>query len=98
MLNDLTPEQRRLATVMSDLATEAYCAGWMRGLEHALWRAVVEGPRSYGRLDIGDGHIRELRDLATGCGGWIVFDDAREETWLPTDEWERRYDPAQAGS
>lgn len=24
-------------------------------------------------------------------GGWIVFDDTTQETWLPMGEWERRF-------
>ena len=37
MLRDLTPPQRQLADFMSDLSENAYCAGWMSGLEYALW-------------------------------------------------------------
>jgi hypothetical protein len=40
MLADLSPDQRRLADYMSELSESAYCAGWMEGLEFALWEAV----------------------------------------------------------
>jgi hypothetical protein len=41
MLSDLTPDQRALARYMSDLSEEAYCAGWMSGLEYALWDGLI---------------------------------------------------------
>jgi hypothetical protein len=43
MLRDLTPAQLELAEYMSDLSEEAYCAGWMRDLEYALWDAAYGG-------------------------------------------------------
>jgi hypothetical protein len=46
MLRDLTPAQCELAKYMSDLSEEAYCAGWMQGLEYALWQVLVEGETS----------------------------------------------------
>ena len=91
MINELDERQRALADFMSELSEEAYCAGWMAGLEYALWRAVLEGPRRYGFLDINAEQIKRLRDLAGQCHGWIVFDDDAEESWLPMDEWEKRY-------
>jgi hypothetical protein len=33
--------QRQLADYMSDLSEEAYSAGWMNGLEYALWDALT---------------------------------------------------------
>lgn len=89
MLSDLEPDQRALAEFMSDLSERAWCAGWQTGLEHALWRAVVSGPTRYGRLDITHDHIANLRTLSERCCGWICFDDLREETWVPFEEWQR---------
>jgi len=76
---------------MSDLSEAAHCAGWMRGLEFALWRAVTEGPRRYGRLDITADHISKLRTLSDACGGWIVFDDETEATLIGLGEWRNLY-------
>jgi hypothetical protein len=91
MLLELEPKARALADYMSDLSEEAYAAGWMDGLEFDLWEAVVSGPRKYGFLDITPHHIARLRELSQEAGGWIVFDDADEETLLPLSDWEKRF-------
>lgn len=87
MLADLTADQRALAEFMSELSEEAYYAEWIGNLEHALWRALVEGPFVYTRLEITDAHVAKLRDLSERCGGWIAFDPIREETFVPTEKW-----------
>ena len=91
MLRDLTPAQRDLEQYMSNLSEEAYCAGWMKGLEYALWEALLDMRREYGRLVLTQDHKTQLRCLSEACGGWIVFDDDTEETWVPTPDWERRF-------
>ncbi len=63
----------------------------MTGLEFALWRAVTEGPRRYGHLDITAEHISKLQTLSDACGGWIVFDDTTEETFIGLDAWQKLY-------
>ena len=90
MLKDLAPAQRALEEFMSELSEEAYCAGWMECLEYALWDAVGGGARLYGRKTLSDSEVESLRALSRACGGWIVFDDETEETWLPLSEWEKR--------
>ena len=40
MINDLTPTQRDLAELTSDISENAWRAGWMQGLEYELWTAV----------------------------------------------------------
>lgn len=35
--------------------------------------------------------ITRLIELSRACGGWIFFDDEREESWLPTSPWEQRF-------
>jgi hypothetical protein len=91
MLRDLTKDQRLLADFMSDLSEQAYYAGWMKDLEYALWEAVIGVRRDYGRLEVSETHRTRLRELSDTCGGWIVFDDDTEETWLPRAEWENRF-------
>ncbi len=91
MLSKLEPKARQLAEFMSGLSEEAYCAGWMDGLEFELWDAVIGGPREYGCLQITLGHIAQLRELSAAAGGWIVFDDKEEESLLPVGEWEKRF-------
>ena len=41
MLRVLTADQRQLANFMSNLSEQAYCAGWIEGLEYALWEAPL---------------------------------------------------------
>jgi len=81
----------KLKKYMSDLSEEACCAGWMEGLEYALWKAVIEGPQEYGRLSITNEHIQDLKDLSKACSGWIYFDDKTEESWIALDKWEMLY-------
>ncbi len=85
-------EEKQLADYMSDLSEQAYYAGWMAGLEYVLWHAMVDGPRKYGRLEITDEHIAKLKELSDACGGWIVFDDKKGETFVPLDAWLRIYE------
>jgi hypothetical protein len=91
MLSDLTLNQRALADYMSELSEEAYCAGWMMDLEYDLWNAVLGHSNEYGRLALGDAEISRLNKLAKECGGWVIFDDATQETWVPMAEWERLF-------
>ena len=76
---------------MSSLSEAARCAGWMGGLEFELWRAVIEGPFRYGRLDLAATHSARLRGLSEACGGWTIFDGEREEAFVPTDRWKSIY-------
>jgi len=91
MIADLTPDQRRLAGFMSDLSEEAYCAGWMDGLEYALWDVLVCNRTEYGRLSVTVEHRTKLKELADSCGGWIVFDDVTEQTWVSRVAWDARF-------
>lgn len=91
MLRDLSKAQRDLADYMSVLSEQAYYAGWMDGLEYALWRTVVNGPMEYGRLSINGDHINELRRLSEACSGWIMFAEEKEETWISMANWAAKY-------
>jgi hypothetical protein len=88
MLDTLTPAQQELAEYMSQLSEQAYAAGWIEGLEYALWKALVEGPYNYGCLLLTDDHVRELKRLSEACGGWICFLSAEEETFVPFQQWQ----------
>jgi hypothetical protein len=88
MLEDLTPPQRRLAELMSELSEEAYYAAWAVGLEYALWEAVLDGRSEWGMLELTEEQRTQLRQLAEECAGWIVFDDQRQEVWLSTPDWQ----------
>ncbi len=92
MSSRLTPAQRALAEYMSQLSEEFYCAGWLIGLEYALWDAVRSGHGPLGWQHLDEMQISRLRDLSHQCDGWIVFDDTQERKWLPLEEWERRFE------
>jgi hypothetical protein len=91
MRSDLTAPQHALAEYMSNLSEDAYCAGWMHGLEFALWQLVLGERREFGRLLLTDEQRLELRRLAAAADGWIVFDEQREEIWVPYETWERQF-------
>ena len=94
MLSDLSPSEHALAEYMSCLSEEAYHAGWMDGLELALWKALVVGPYKYGRLLLTSEHVDRLRLLSAECGGWIRFHDDAEERFVPLSEWKAHADGA----
>ena len=79
--------KKELQYYMSELSEAAYCAGWNYGLEYALWTAVIEGPKTYGRLEITEEHISKLKKLSDICQGWIYFDKQEGETFIPLDRW-----------
>ena len=91
MFADLSPAQRQLAEFMSELSEEAYYAGWMVELEYTLWEALLDGRSEFGRLELTDEQRARLRQLSDACGGWIVFDEHADETWVPTPEWRQRF-------
>jgi hypothetical protein len=77
---------------MSGISESAYCAGWMHGLEYALWHLLATGQTRYGRSKVTVEELARLRILSEKCGGWIVFDDLNEETFIPLNEWLRIFD------
>jgi len=82
----MNEKAQELLQLISDLSEEAYCAGWMDGLEFDLWSAVLNGPIKYGHLQITPEHINQLKRLAHECGGWIYFDGKTEETFISTED------------
>jgi hypothetical protein len=91
MRTELTAKQRALVDYMSDLSEQAYFAGWMQGLEFALWQAITGQLPRYGRLVFDDQQLARLRNLSSECAGWIAFDEARGETWIPMSDWLRLF-------
>ena len=88
MLADLTPIQRVLAKIMSEISEDAYCAGWLVDLEYELWQILVDGQGKFGFGAVSEAEIEELRLLSDLCGGWIVWDEERGgQTFVPFDQW-----------
>ena len=91
MLSELSDSQLKLAKYMSELSEQAFSAGWMSDLEYSLWRAVNQGPFKYGQLELTVAHTRRLLELSGCCGGWIVFIEDHEESFMPIEEWRRTF-------
>ena len=92
MINDLAAPQRELDALMSCMSEQAWSAGWMDGLEYDLWKAVKSPPCKVGRLQLTSTRCDRLMQLSDQCGGWIAFDDEREEIFVPLAQWLTRYE------
>ena len=46
-------------------------------------------------MEITDEHIAELKKLSDACRGWIIFEDGKDETFVPLNEWLRIYESKQ---
>jgi len=97
MVGDLNEAQRALAQYMSELSEEAYFAGWMGGLEFALWQVALGARSEYGQLVVSQAHISKLIALSQAAGGWIIFDDTLAETWVPLQDWKILFERWQRG-
>jgi hypothetical protein len=91
VLSELSKDQLSLAELMSDISERAYCAAWVKGLEHTLWAAVLGGSCQYGRHVISDSELTKLRELSQICGGWIRFDVEHEEIFVSLTDWQKKY-------
>jgi hypothetical protein len=89
MLENLNKEQLKLSEYMSELSELAYTARWMDKLEFSLWNAMNHKITEYGRLVFTQKIIDNLRELSNKAGGWIVFDEKQEETFLTWQEWNK---------
>jgi len=80
-----------LQQIMSDISERCWCAGWMMGTEHALWRAIQtpdEEPFDWGQDEVTPEERQQLRWLSEQCGGWWCNYDR----FLPLDEWKEQAD------
>jgi hypothetical protein len=89
MFAHLSSDQQALATAMSDISEASYSAGWMLGLEFALWHLLVSGKKKHGRYVLSDDARRTLSSLSSKCGGWIVFDLKDGEIFISLEDWQR---------
>lgn len=96
---DLTPAQRALANLMSDLSETCYAAGWMIGCERAIWR-LIHGQQDtwgmYHRVSMQD-DLDAIWAVAQAADSWIEWDDqAHEERAVPMAEWRSRMEARDA--
>jgi hypothetical protein len=92
MINDLTPTQRDLAKLMSEISESAWRAVWMQGLEYELWTEVQSTPNARTRRLASPAQLERLSQLSGACGGWITFDQEQEEVFVAFTEWTVLYD------
>ena len=91
MIRDLGPSQRTLAELISAISERAWCSGWQAGMEFELWAAMRSEAGGARPLSLGADE-RETPDAGErGLRRWIVFDNEREETFVPFAEWTARY-------
>ena len=76
---------------MIHVSQSTYCAGWMHGLEYALWHLLTTGQTRYGRSLVTNEELLRLRNLSERCDGWIVWDEEREHTFVLLDDWRRMF-------
>ena len=73
-----------LLALMEDLSEEHWCAGWMDGLERALYeRAFLGADPSYGLGPIDPESLAALRTLATESGAWWRLRDEAQDLTMP---------------
>ena len=89
--DDFNEKQRELYETMSDISEDCYCAGWMMGLEFALWGALQDGDRQYGMGEMDAKQLEKCRELARDLDGWIVWVDDDTDPDLPAKEWGPRF-------
>ncbi len=93
-----TRAREQLKQLLSDLSEEHWCAGWLTDWEFMTWsillrfEAAPHDGEHTGNFKMEPWAIKRLRELADDAGGWIVWSDAAEgETFIPMDEWLKRY-------
>jgi glutamine cyclotransferase len=60
---------------MRELSERCYCAGWITGLEEALWELSLNGGGAYGMDEVTVDEAAELQQLAVDADGWWVYGD-----------------------
>lgn len=64
----------------------------MAGLEYDLWEMIINPTRQFVTAAVPIEKLEELAEIANDIGGWIVWDDEFGETFIPMDEWLKRYE------
>lgn len=86
--------KRELKKALIQISEAGYHAGWMLGLEHDVWHAVIDGPKHYGQTFIDAKMIENLKLLSSEAGGWWIFDEDRQDyRFLNEADWSECYSP-----
>lgn len=85
--DNFNAKQHELYKCMSDISEDCYCAGWMMGLEFAIWAALQDGDHRYGMGKMDAEQLEICRELAKELNGWIIWVDDDTDPALPIAEW-----------
>lgn len=80
-----------LLALMTGLSEACWCAGWMDGLETALWRLAAEGGGKYGMGEVTPRQAMLLDVLAAEAGGWWAWPDGFDDgpVFVAAEAWEK---------
>lgn len=84
---------------MRQISEALYYAGWLDGLEYALWSMFdVGSDRRFGVGEVAERDVADLVRLSTRAGGWWRFDDdLGDQVFVTLPEWRRLYAERTAG-
>jgi hypothetical protein len=71
--------------LMTGISEEFWCAGWMAGLEDALWR--VQPGTKWGQGTISERQALLLRLLSEECDGWWRWEDNAGPVFVKLADW-----------
>ncbi len=74
-----------LETLMSDISEECFCAGWIMGNGHGLWRLANARGGNYGQGSVSPDQAERLLELAGEAGVWLDWDD--DLVQVPLEDW-----------
>lgn len=63
-----------LVHTFEDFSSDGYCAGWVHGLELAMFDLAVNGGGAYGQTTMSKETADKILYVARRTGKWIVFD------------------------
>lgn len=76
-----------LASLMSTISEDGYCAGWLCNLEYSLWVIAHHGGGKFGQSEVTSQQADDLLWLADYLGGWVVWTNEEQETFVTMDQW-----------
>ena len=82
-----------LIHLMREISEASYCAGWLIGLEYALWPIAQAGQSAEcGGWLISVDEVEELKFLSDKIGGWIWWPESeQEECFVDMETWQKTY-------
>lgn len=83
-----------MGAIVSDISEDTYCAGWMNGIEFALWGVLHGDMEDYAGVTASDPRMVALDVLSRKFDGWVMWDNTVKYRWtafVPTDKWVALY-------